>query len=69
MKAKSTFLVQKALVSPTSVHGSPHGEGPVLPMPVHSGNLSLNKLVIRWMSVNQGGWQGPSARFVERSPL
>lgn len=52
MKAKSTFLVRKALASPTLVHGSPRSEGPVLPMPVHSGNLSLNKLVIRWMSDN-----------------
>jgi len=51
MTTKSTFLERKARASPTLVHGSPHGEGPVLPTPVHWGQSQLNKSVIWWMSV------------------
>jgi hypothetical protein len=32
-------------------HGSPHVEGVALPKFVERGNFSLNKLVIRWISV------------------
>lgn len=53
MKAKSTFLVRKALASPTLVRGRLRGQGSVLPTPVHSRNISLNKLVIRWMSAKE----------------
>ena len=51
MKTKSTFLVRKALASPTLVHGSLHGEGPVLPSARPLGQSQLNKSVIWWMSV------------------
>ena len=50
MKAKSAFLAENALASPTLVHGSSHGEGPNLPMPVLWRQSQLNEPAIGWMS-------------------
>ena len=69
--AKSTFLAQNALPSPTLVPSSPHDDGSGLPMASSGGNISPERPVIRWMSDqdvpkswenedgsnNQGIWQ------------
>jgi hypothetical protein len=52
MKAKSTFLAQNALPSPTLVPGSPHDDGSGLPTAASGGNISPERPVIRWMSVH-----------------
>jgi hypothetical protein len=54
MEAKSTFLAQNALPSPTLVPGSPNDDGPGLPTAVFAANISVERLVIRWMSVKSG---------------
>src|SRR5215469_16289563 len=48
--AKSTFLAQNALPSPTLVPGSPHDDGSGLPTAASGGNISPERPVIRWMS-------------------
>jgi hypothetical protein len=48
-KIKSTPVVQNALTSPASVHGSPRGNSLTLPKSIESGNLSHNEAVIWWM--------------------
>jgi len=48
-KIRSTPIVQNALTSLFSVHGSPHGKGLTLPKSIESGNLGHNEAFIRWM--------------------
>ena len=43
---------QDALPSPTSMTGSPHDDGPGLPMTALGRKIRLKRLVIRWMLVN-----------------
>ena len=50
MKSKSTFPAPTVPTSPALVHGSPHGQGPVLPITSIRANFGLNKPVIGWMS-------------------
>ena len=52
--AKSTFLAQNALPSPTLVPSSPHDDGSGLPTAASGGKLSPERPVIPWMSVDQG---------------
>ena len=54
MKAKSTFLAWNVLPSPTWAPGSPNDDGPGLPMAAHGGNISPERRIIRWMSVENG---------------
>ena len=49
--AKSTFLAQNALPSPTSMPSSPQRDGPGLPMAAFGDNIGPERPVIRWMSV------------------
>jgi hypothetical protein len=52
MTTKPVFPALGAPMSPAWVHGSPRVEELALPRSVESGTLSLNKVGIRWMSVN-----------------
>jgi hypothetical protein len=52
MKAKSTFLAWNVLPSPTWAPGSPNDDGPGLPMAAHGSNISPERRIIRWMSVD-----------------
>ena len=49
---KPAFPPLGAPMSPAWVHGSPHVEDLALPKPLRSGNITLAKAVIRWMSAN-----------------
>jgi hypothetical protein len=49
--SKPVFPALGAPMSPAWGHGSPHVEDLALPKSVERGNLSVNKVVIRWMSV------------------
>ena len=51
--AKSTFLVQNALPSPTLVPSCPHDDGSGLPTAASGGNISSERPVIRWMSAKK----------------
>jgi hypothetical protein len=51
MTTKSAFLALGAPLPPAWVHGRPRVEELALPKSVESGNLSVNKAVIRRMSV------------------
>jgi hypothetical protein len=51
MTPKPPFPALGAPISPAWVHGSPHVKDLALPKSVELGNLSLNKVGIRWMSV------------------
>jgi hypothetical protein len=51
MPTKSIFSALGAPMSLAWVHESPCVEGSALPKSVESGNLRLNKAVIRWISV------------------
>ena len=51
MTTKSAFLALGEPLSLALPHGTPHVEGLALPKFVERGNFSLNKLVIRWISV------------------
>ncbi len=53
LNTKSTFLARNALGSPTLVYGSPHAQGPDLPMTSSHANLGLNKPAIGWMSAKR----------------
>ena len=48
--AKSTFLAQNALPSPTLVPSSLHDDGCGLPTAVSGSNIGPERPVIRWMS-------------------
>ena len=50
-EATSTFLGRDALPSPSSMTGSPHDDGPGLPMTALGRKIRPKRLVIRWMSV------------------
>jgi hypothetical protein len=50
MTTKSAFSALGAPMSPAWVHGSPHVEDLALPKSVESGNFTLAKAVIGWMS-------------------
>jgi hypothetical protein len=50
MMTKPVFPALGALMSPAWVHGSPRVEDLALPKSVESGNFTLAKAVIRWMS-------------------
>jgi hypothetical protein len=52
MMTKAAFPARDAPMSPAWVHGSPRVEELALPKSVESCNLSVNKVGIRWMSVN-----------------
>ena len=65
MKAKSTFLAQEALPSPTLVPSSPHDDRSGLPTAASGGNISPERPVIRWMSYRLIARQvGPSQSTV-----
>jgi hypothetical protein len=49
--SRSTNTFVGAPLSPACVHGSPHVELLALPISFESGNLTLVKAVIPWMSV------------------
>lgn len=51
MTSKSAFPALGEPMSLALAHESPHLEGLALPKFVERGNFSLNKLVIRWLSV------------------
>jgi hypothetical protein len=51
MTTKSAFPTLGAPISPAFVHGRPRVEGLALPKSVDSGNLSVNKVVVQWMSL------------------
>ena len=51
-EATSTFQGRDALPSPSSMTGSPHDDGPGLPMTALGRKIRPKRLVIRWMSVN-----------------
>jgi hypothetical protein len=62
--AKSTFLAQNALPSPTL---DPHDDGSGLPTAASGGNISPERPVIRWMSarksrVDENATDGPGRR-------
>ena len=71
MKSKSTFPAPSAPTSPALVHGSPHGQGPVLPTTSIRANFGLNKPVIGWMSAitfdNGFGFGRHKLNVVERN--
>ncbi len=52
MTTKPAFPALGAPISPAWVHGSPHVEELALSKSLKSGNFTLAKAVIRWMSVN-----------------
>jgi hypothetical protein len=52
MTTKPAFPALGAPMSPAWVHGSPHVEDSALPKSVENSYLSVNKAVIRWMSIN-----------------
>ncbi len=52
MTTKSAFPALYALISPAWERGSPHVEDLALPKSLKSGNFTLAKAIIRWMSVN-----------------
>jgi len=51
MTTKSAFPALYALISPAWERGSPRVEDLALPKSLKSGNFTLAKAVIRWMSV------------------
>jgi hypothetical protein len=55
MTTKSAFLALGAPLPPAWVHGRPRVEELALPKSVESGNLSVNKAVIRRMSDKYDG--------------
>jgi hypothetical protein len=70
MTTKSAFLALGAPLPPAWVHGRPLVEELALPKSVESGNLSVNKAVIRRMSVslNFSPWQVDQRSFINTSP-
>jgi hypothetical protein len=50
MTTKPAFPVLRAPMSLAWVHGSPHVEDLALPKSLKSGNFTLAKAIIRWMS-------------------
>ena len=55
MTTKPAFPALGAPMSPAWVHGSPHVEDLALPKSLKSGNFTLAKAVIRWMSAKRKG--------------
>src|SRR5262245_45348743 len=66
--AKSTFLVQNALPSPTMVSSSPPDDGSGLPRAASGGNISPERSVIRWMSAQSGPSPGYRLEAVSGVP-
>ena len=65
MTTKPAFPALGAPMSPAWVHGSPHVEDLELPKSVENSYLSVNKAVIRWMSIKfalSSGGQNPKVR-------
>jgi hypothetical protein len=55
---KSAFPALGKPLSRALAHGRPHVENVALPKFAERGNFSLNKLVIRWISVKMGNPAG-----------
>jgi hypothetical protein len=69
MTTKSTFSALGAQMSSEWVHGWAHVEDLALPKSLKSGNFTLAKAVIRWMSANEAIAVDVAANFTARRVL